>query len=99
MGKRRFIIDLGNEKIEVEGHMHKNVAIKYLMKRRRSLIMIRDKEKVERLYERVPKVISIIGGHLTKSYQVNWEREGTIEFEGSRFVFTLSEIPDQKIIA
>jgi len=99
MGKRNFTIDLGNEKIEVEGHMHKNVAIKYLMKRRRSLIMTRDKEKVERLYESVPKTISIIGGHLTKTYQVNWEREGTTEFEGSRFVFTLTEIPDQKIIA
>ena len=99
MGKRKFTIDLGNEKIEVEGHMHKNVAIKYLMKRRRSLIMTRDKEKVERLYESVPKVISIIGGHLTKSYQVNWEREGTTEFEGSRFVFTLTDISDQKIIA
>ncbi len=99
MGKRKFTIDLGNEKIEVEGHQHKNVAIKYLMKRRRSLIMTRDKEKVERLYSDVPKVISIVGGHLTKSYQVNWEREGTTEFEGSRFVFTLTEIPDQKIIA
>jgi hypothetical protein len=99
MGKRKFTIDLGSEKIEVEGHMHKNVAIKYLMKRRRSLIMTRDKEKVERLYESVPMTISIIGGHLTKSYQINWEREGTTEFEGSRFVFTLTEIPDQKIIA
>ena len=99
MGKRKFTIDLGNEKIEVEGHMHKNVAIKYLMKRRRSLIMTRDKEKVERLYESVPKTISIVGGHLTKTYQVNWEREGTTECEGSRFVFTLTEIPDQRIIA
>ncbi len=99
MGKRKFAIDLGNEKIEVEGHQHKNVAIKYLMKRRRSLLMTRDKERVERLYESVPKVISIIGGHLTKSYKVNWEREGTTEFEGSRFVFTLTELSDQKIVA
>ena len=99
MGKRKFTIDLGNEKIEVEGHQHKNVAIKYLMKRRRSLLMTRDKEKVERLYESVPKIISIIGGHLTKSYKVNWEREGTTEFEGSRFVFTLTEVSDQKIVA
>ena len=98
MGKRKFTIDLGNEKIEVEGHQHKNVAIKYLMKRRRSLIMTRDKEKVELLYESIPKVISIIGGHLTKSYKVNWEREGTTEFEGSRFVFTLTELSDQKIV-
>jgi len=99
MGKRKFTIDLGNEKIEVDGHQHKNVAIKYLMKRRRSLLMTRDKEKVERLYEDVPKVISIIGGHLTKTYKVNWEREGTTEFEGSRFVFTLDELPDQEIAA
>ena len=51
MGKRKFTIDLGDEKIEVEGHQHKNVAIKYLMKRRRSLLMTRDKEKVEKLFE------------------------------------------------
>jgi len=97
MGKRKFTIDLGNEKIEVEGHQHKNVAIKYLMKKRRSLLMTRDKEKVERLWTSVPKTISIIGGHLTKSYQINWEREGTTEFQGSRFVFTLTELPEQQI--
>ena len=97
MGKRKFTIDLGNEKIEVEGHMHKNVAIKYLMKRRRSLLMTKDKEKVEKLFVDIPKTISIMGGHLTKSYQVNWEREGTTEFEGSRFVFTLTELPEQSV--
>ena len=97
MGKRKFTIDLGNEKIEVEGHQHKNVAIKYLMKRRRSLLMTRDKDKVEQLFQSVPKTISIVGGHLTKSYKVNWEREGTTEFEGSRFVFTLTELPDKII--
>jgi hypothetical protein len=97
MGKRKFTIDLGNEKIEVEGHQHKNVAIKYLMRRRRSLLMTRDKEKVEKLFASVPKTISIVGGHLTKTYQVNWEREGTTEFEGSRFVFTLTELPENTI--
>ena len=97
MGKRKFTIDLGNEKIEVEGHMHKNVAIKYLMKRRRSLLMTRDKDKVEKLFADIPKTISIVGGHLTKSYQVNWEREGTTEFEGSRFVFTLTELPEKSV--
>ena len=95
MGKRKFTIDLGNEKIEVEGHMHKNVAIKYLMKRRRSLLMTKDKDKVEKLFKDVPKTISIVGGHLTKSYQINWEREGTTEFEGSRFVFTLTDLPEK----
>lgn len=95
MGKRKFTIDIGSEKIEVEGHTHKNVAIKYLMKRRRSLLMTRDKEKVEKLFENVPQTISIIGGHTTKSYKINWEREGTTEFQGSRFVFTLDELPEQ----
>ncbi len=97
MGKRKFTIDLGNEKIEVEGHQHKNVAIKYLMKRRRSLIMTRDPDKVEKLYQEVPKTISVVGGHLIKSYKINWEREGTIEFEGSRFVFTLTELSDKSV--
>ena len=97
MGKRKFTIDLGDEKIEVEGHQHKNVAIKYLMKRRRSLLMTKDKEKVEKLFEAVPKTISIVGGHLIKSYKINWEREGTTEFEGSRFVFTLTDLPDKPV--
>ncbi len=99
MGKRKFVIDLGKEKIEVEGHQHKNVAIKFLMKKRRSLLMTRDKEKVEKLYAEVPQIISIIGGHLTKAYKVNWEREGTTEFQGSRFVFTLTDLPNQEITA
>ena len=97
MGKRKFSIDLGNEKIEVEGYQHKSVAIKYLMKRRRSLLMTRDKEKVEKIFQDVPKAISIIGSQLIKSYKINWEREGTIEFEGSRFVFTLTELPDKSV--
>jgi hypothetical protein len=97
MGKRKFTIDLGNEKIEVEGHQHKNVAIKYLMKRRRSLLMTRDKEKVEKLFAGVPQTISIIGGHATKTYKINWEREGTTEFEGSRFVFTLTDLSENTI--
>ncbi|TMP96522.1 MAG: hypothetical protein E6K99_09975 [Thaumarchaeota archaeon] len=33
MAKRGFTIDTGSEKIDVEGHEHKNVAVKYLMKR------------------------------------------------------------------
>ena len=49
-------------------------------------------DKVEKLYEAVPKTISIVGGHVTKTYKINWEREGTTEFEGSRFVFTLAEL-------
>lgn len=98
MGKRRFTIDLGDVKIEVEGHQHKNVAIKYLMKQRRSLLMTRDKDKVEKLFKAVPKTISIVGSHLIKSYEINWEREGTTEFEGSRFVFTLAELPYKSVL-
>ncbi|MEM2759235.1 MAG: hypothetical protein QXU32_03410 [Nitrososphaerales archaeon] len=92
MAKRQFIIDMGNERIPVEGHQPKNVAIKYLMKRRRSLLMTRDKEKVERLWESLPKTIRIVGKQSAKNYKINWEKEGTTEFQGSRFVFTLEEL-------
>jgi len=98
MGKRKFTIDLGDTKIEVEGHQHKNVAIKYLMKQRRSLLMTRDKDKVEKLFKSLPRTISIVGSHLIKSYKINWEREGTTEFEGSRFVFTLTELPGKSVL-
>ena len=42
MTKRAFTIDTGKEKFETEGHEHKNVAVKYLMKRRRSLLSTKD---------------------------------------------------------
>ncbi len=94
MAKRQFIIDTGKEQIPVEGQVHKNVAVKYLMRRRRSLIMTKNPEKVEKLYIEVPRTIKIIGKQLTREYKVNWEREGTEEFAGSRFVFTLDDIGD-----
>lgn len=50
MTKREFIIDNGNEKIQEFGYLHKNVAVKYLMKRRRSLLMTKNLEKVESLF-------------------------------------------------
>ena len=49
MAKRQFTIDIGTEQIPVEGHVHKNVAVKYLMKRRRSVLMTKNPEKVEKL--------------------------------------------------
>jgi len=82
MAKRGFTIDTGKEKIEVEGHAHQNVAVKYLMKRRRSLIFTKDPAKVEKLFSEVPTEISIIGANVTKRYKVNWERVGTGEFPG-----------------
>lgn len=91
MAKRKFTIDTGTEKIEVEGHAHRNVAVKYLMKRRRSLLFTKDKAKVEKLYEEVPREIKIIGAQVTKAYEVKWERVGTEEFTGVRFPFTLVE--------
>ncbi|HEY8139911.1 MAG TPA: hypothetical protein VIE86_02385 [Nitrososphaera sp.] len=94
MAKRQFIIDTGKEQIPVEGQVHKNVAVKYLMRRRRSLLMTKNPEKVEKLYIEVPRTIKIIGKQLTREYKVNWEREGTEEFAGSRFVFTLDDIGD-----
>jgi hypothetical protein len=92
MAKRQFIIDTGTEQIPVEGQVHRNVAVKYLMKRRRSLLMTKNPEKVERLFLDVPKSIKIIGKQLTREYAVKWEREGTDEFVGSRFVFVLDDV-------
>jgi hypothetical protein len=92
MAKRGFTIDTGKEKIEVEGHAHQNVAVKFLMKRRRSLLMTKDPAKVEKLFSDVPTKISIIGANVTKTYKVAWERVGTGEFPGARFTFTLEEV-------
>ena len=94
MAKRQFTIDTGKEQIPVEGQVHKNVAVKYLMKRRRSLLMTKNPEKSEKLWSDLPKTIKIIGKQLTREYKVNWEKMGTEEFEGSRFVFTLDEAGD-----
>ena len=96
MAKRGFTIDTGKEKIEVEGHAHQNVAVKYLMKRRRSLIFTKDPAKVERLFSEVPTTISIIGANVTKTYNIAWERVGTGEFPGAKFTFTLEEVPQDK---
>jgi hypothetical protein len=90
LGKREFIIDTGNEQILVEGQVHKNVAIKYLMKRRRSLLMTKDPNKIELLFSTLPKTIKVIGKQVTRSYTVKWQREGAEDFHGSRFVFILN---------
>lgn len=92
MTKREFIIDNGREKIQEFGYLHKNVAVKYLMKRRRSLLMTKNLEKVESLFADLPKKIRIIGKQITHNYEVNWERQGITEFEGSRYVFTLKSL-------
>ena len=92
LAKRQFTIDTGKEQIPVEGQVHKNVAVKYLMKRRRSLLMTKNPEKVEKLWTDLPKKIKIVGKQLTREYKINWERLGTEEFEGSRFVFTLDDL-------
>lgn len=92
MAKRAFTIEVGKEKIAVEGHAHQNVAVKYLMKRRRSLIMTKDPAKVEKLFADVPQKISIVGANVTKTYKVAWERVGTGEFPGARFTFTIEEV-------
>lgn len=91
LAKRQFTIDTGKEQIPVEGQVHRNVAIKYLMKRRRSLLMTKDSEKVEKLWQDLPNRIKIIGKQVTKEYRVKWERLGREEFEGSRFAFTLED--------
>jgi len=62
------------------------------MKRRRSLLMTKNLEKVESLFAGLPRRISIIGKQITHDCEVNWERQGITEFEGSRFVFTLKSL-------
>ena len=91
MTKRQFTIDINKEQIPIEGQVHKNVAVKYLMKRRRSLLTTKNPDKVEKLYSDLPKTIKIIGKQVTRAYKVNWEKEGSEEYCGSRFVFTLDE--------
>ncbi len=92
MVKRQFTIDTGKERIPVEGHAHRNVAVKYLMRRRRSLLGTKDPQKVDNLYSNLPTNIKIIGKQLTHEYKVNWERVGSSDFQGSRFVFTMDHL-------
>lgn len=91
MAKKEFIMVVNDTQIPVLGHTHRNVAVKYLMKRRRSLLMTRDPSKVENLYSNLPKQIMIMSKRISRAYDINWERVGTENFEGSRFPFTISE--------
>ena len=96
MAKRQFTIDTGKEQIPVDGHVHRNVAVKYLMKRRRSLLMTKNPEKVEKLYADLPSTIKIVGKQVTKEYKISWQKEGTEDtYAGSRFVFTMEEMDGQ----
>jgi hypothetical protein len=95
LAKRQFTIDTGKEQIPVVGQVHRNVAVKYLMKRRRSLLMTKNSEKVEKLWEDLPKNIKIIGKQVTREYRVKWQRLGSEEFEGSRFAFTLEDLGEK----
>ena len=58
-------------------------------------MMTKNPEKVEKLWTDLPKKIKIIGRQLTREYKVNWERLGTEEYEGSRFVFTLDDLSEK----
>jgi len=91
VAKRGFTIDAGSERIDVEGHEHRNVAVKYLMKRRRSLLFTKDQAKVDKLWTGLPHHVRIIGKQLTKEYDVKWEKVSTGEFAGAKFTFTLEE--------
>lgn len=97
LGKRQFTIETSNnEQIPVEGQVHRNVAVKYLMKRRRSLLMTKDQQKVKKLYAELPQSIKIIGKQVTHIYKINWEKEGIEEYQGSRYVFSLDEISEEE---
>ncbi len=89
--KRKFTIDTGAERVEVDGYDYQKVAIKYLMKRRRSLLSTRDPAKVDVLWDKLPKAVEVIGTRESKKYAIVWKRVGEEEFQGARFVFTLKE--------
>jgi len=91
MAKRSFTVDTGKEQIQVEGNDYQKVAVKYLMKRRRSLLFTKDPAKAEKLWEDLPKQLRIIGAQLAKTYDISWEKVGTKEFAGARFTFELEE--------
>ena len=91
MAKRTFTVDIGKEQIQVEGTDYQKVAVKYLMKRRRSLLFTKDPAKVEKLWDDLPKEVKIIGAQLAKTYGIAWEKVGTKEFAGARFTFELEE--------
>jgi hypothetical protein len=94
LAKRQFTIDTGKERIPAEAQVHGNVAIKYLMKRRRSLLMTNSK-KVEKLSADQQKKIKIIGKQVSREHRVNWEQLGSEEFEGSHFAFTLEDLDEK----
>ena len=89
--KRNFTIDTGKEQIQVQGSDYQKVAVKYLMKRRRSLLFTKDPAKADKLWEDLPKQVKIVGAQLTKVYDIEWEKVGTKEFAGARFTFELQE--------
>jgi hypothetical protein len=91
MVKKEFIMVVNDTQIPVLGHTHRNVAVKYLMKRRRSLLMTKDPVKVENMYTSLPTQIMVKSKRVSHAYDINWERVGTENFEGSRFPFTISE--------
>jgi hypothetical protein len=91
MVRKEFIMLVNNEQIPVLGHTHRNVAVRYLMKRRRSILMTKNPTKVEDLYLNLPSVITVMSKRVSRAYQINWERVGTKNFEGSRFPFTIAE--------
>ena len=52
--------------------------------------MTKDPNKIESLFSSLPQTIKIIGKQVTRSYKVKWQREGTEDFLGSRFIFMLN---------
>ncbi|MEM4102392.1 MAG: hypothetical protein QXN78_03190, partial [Conexivisphaerales archaeon] len=84
MVKRKFIIDLDGEKVEIEGYDPKKALIRYLMKKRRSMLMTKDKEKVEKMWEKVPSNASVSGARSEKNYKITWKRLGEGELAGAR---------------
>ena len=91
-GRRQFILDIGTEKVEVEGYEPRKALIKYLMKRRRSLLFTRDPAKVEMMFQKMPTHADVTSPKTSKSFNIKWEKVGSGEFQGARFTFELEEL-------
>ncbi|MDG7044251.1 MAG: hypothetical protein JRN19_05005 [Nitrososphaerota archaeon] len=89
LAKRTFTIEMSDQTIQIDGYDHRKVLIKYLMKRRRSLLSTRDPKKVELLWEKLPKKATVKSVRESKTFDINWKLKGEGELTGARFVFDL----------
>ena len=91
-GRRQFLLDFGIEKVQVGGYEPRKALIKFLMKRRRSLLFTRDPTKVESMFQKMSTHADVTSPKTKNSFNIKWEKVGTGEFQGARFTFELEEL-------